>query len=94
MANSSNNASPRIVKKERTDNDQLDFVSYALKNGRKGRFLRDRENGRVEVVALYCNCGRSIFVPPKEVDETSVTCNDCNSQFRWQQLTFADLNAA
>ncbi len=94
MSDDSNNRSPRIIRNNHSTKKQLDFAAYVEKTGRSEHFLNHPEKGRLEVVTLYCNCGQSIFVEAKQAQEPSVSCTRCNSDFRWQQLTFADLNAA
>lgn len=50
--------------------------------------LHLKKNGkRVEIIKLYCDCGRSIFVRADQGPEP-VICGLCNSIFQWQQLMF------
>lgn len=94
MSDGSKNRSPRIVRNNKSNTKQLDFATYVKKTDRSEHYLHHPQNGRVKVVTLYCNCGQSIFVERAKVQQTVATCPHCRSQFRWQQLTFADLNAA
>lgn len=69
-------------------------LAYPVKHERKGRTLNHPHKGKIEVVALFCNCGRSVFVDIDEADQLEVICGRCDGVFQWQQLSFADLNAA
>ncbi|GAB4456381.1 MAG: hypothetical protein Kow0031_37640 [Anaerolineae bacterium] len=69
-------------------------LAYPVKRELKGRSLNHPHKGRIEVVALFCNCGRSVFVDVDEAEQLEVICGRCDSSFQWQQLSFADLNAA
>ena len=83
-------AAPKLVKKDRTSN----VVTYPLNTNHQGQYIDHPEQGRIELVALHCNCGRSIFVNAAESARMNIVCADCDSGFLWQQLSFADLNAA
>ena len=83
-------AAPKLVKKDRTSH----VVTYPLNTDLRGQYIDHPEQGKIELVALHCNCGRSIFVNAAESTRMNIVCAECNSGFLWQQLTFADLNAA
>jgi hypothetical protein len=83
-------AKPKLVKKQKASNT----ATYPLKFDRTGQYINTPEQGRIELIALYCDCGQSVYVTPKAAARLVVTCRNCSSEFRWQQLSFADLNAA
>jgi hypothetical protein len=83
-------ASPKLVKKQKLSNTAV----YPLKHDSNGRYVTVPGQGRVDLVALYCDCGQSIYVSSKAGNRLVVQCGTCGSEFRWQQLSFADLNAA
>jgi hypothetical protein len=84
--------SPHPVKKKA--DSPAPGATYALNTGATGDYVYHPERGRLEVVALYCNCGRCIFVETEAAPKMAVTCDRCHSAFLWQQLSFADLKAA
>ncbi|HMQ51873.1 MAG TPA: hypothetical protein PKE64_03100 [Anaerolineae bacterium] len=50
--------------------------------------LHIKKNGkRIEIIKLYCDCGRSIFVRADQ-DTEPVICGLCHGTFQWQQLMF------
>ena len=83
-------AASKLVKKGRTSN----VVTFPLNMDYQGQYIDHPEQGKIELVALHCNCGQSIFVNAAEGARTNIVCTDCKSGFLWQQLTFSDLNAA
>ncbi len=83
-------ATPKLVKREHTSN----VVTYHLQTNHQGKYIDHPQQGKIELVALHCNCGRSIFVNAEESSRMNIVCADCDSGFLWQQLSFADLNAA
>jgi hypothetical protein len=83
-------AAPKLAKKDRTGN----VVTYPLDTDLQGQHIDHPEQGKIELIALHCNCGRSIYVSAAESSRMNIVCADCDSGFLWQQLSFADLNAA
>ena len=63
-------------------------ATYVVQTEQHGEFIFRQQRKRVTVVALYCDCGRSILVKPKDVEDAPVICSLCNSSFSWQQLAF------
>jgi transcription elongation factor Elf1 len=90
MSQDRNVRSPKNLsrKKSRTT------LTYPVNREHKGRTLNHPHKGKIVVVALFCNCGRSVFVDVEDADQHAVICGRCDSSFQWQQLSFADLNAA
>jgi hypothetical protein len=84
--------SPHLVKKKA--DSAPTGATYPLHTDAAGHYLHHPQQGRLEVVALYCNCGRSIFVEAEAAPKMAVTCDRCRSAFLWQQLSFADWQAA
>ncbi|RMF00618.1 MAG: hypothetical protein D6768_12390 [Chloroflexi bacterium] len=90
MPQETGRSAPKIVSSKPANN----VVHYPLKTDRNGRHVKHPSRGRINLIVLHCNCGRSIFVDADEASQLDVMCNRCHSAFQWQQLTFADLNAA
>ena len=84
----------RITPKRSSKKQKSNTIPYPVKFDHNGRYLNHPHKGDVEVVALFCNCGRSVFVDSEESDQMQVICGRCRGTFQWQQLSFADLNAA
>ncbi|MCB0192678.1 MAG: hypothetical protein KDJ65_12100 [Anaerolineae bacterium] len=74
-------------KKNGVKKRQAQGVTFTVHKNKQGQFYHHPHKGRVEVVALYCDCGRSILVSPKEVKGKPIICGVCDSAFRWQQLS-------
>ena len=70
-------------------NKQSDSASTKATTGKEGHYYNHPHWGRVKVVALFCDCGRSILVKSTDTKDASILCDRCNSAFRWQQLSFA-----
>ncbi len=89
MPDNTNAKFPRLVQNNQPKKKQPDLAAAAPPES----YLQHPHKGRIAVLTLYCNCGQAIFVEARQ-NQPSVRCNRCHSDFRWQQLTFADLNAA
>lgn len=90
MSQDPNARSPKVSPKKKNRHT----LAYPVNRERKGRTLNHPHKGKIEVVALFCNCGQSVFVDSDEADQLEVICGRCGGTFQWQQLSFADLNAA
>ena len=86
MSTNFDSASPQKLEKNGLDKKQ--GATYTIQNDKRGHAYHHPQQGRVKVIALFCDCGRSVLVKPSEAKSTSIMCNLCNSPFRWQQLTF------
>ena len=84
----------RTAPKRSSKRRKSNTILYPVKFDRKERHLNHPHKGKVEVVTLFCNCGRSVFIDADEIDQIDVICGRCNGTFQWQQLSFGDLNAA
>ena len=62
--------------------------AHLVKTDKKGHYVFKHQGKRMQVVALYCDCGRSILVNPKDIENAPIICSLCNSSFSWQQLSF------
>ena len=60
--------------------------TYTVHADKQGLHYHHPQKGQVEVVALFCNCGRSILVAPNELKQEPILCGRCESPFGWQQL--------
>lgn len=89
MANGFDNVSRRALPKGTSKRRRANRATIVVKADQNGQFYHHPQKGRIKVIALHCNCGRSILVDPKEVEEGNITCDRCNSPFMWQQLSFA-----
>jgi hypothetical protein len=63
-------------------------ATYTVQSDKRGHTYHHPQQGGVKVVALFCDCGRSILVRPVEAKRASIICRLCNTPFCWQQLTF------
>lgn len=64
-------------------------LTYLTPTDQLGQYVYTQNKKRVMVVPLFCDCGRSILVSPKEIRDAPIICSLCNSSFSWQQLTLA-----
>ena len=87
VANGFDSTSQGTLQKGQSRKRKINGVSYVIKTDQNGQYYQHPQEGRITVVSLYCDCGRSILVSPKEVKNGHITCSRCGSPFRWQQLT-------
>ena len=80
-------ASKKARKNGAKKNDD-DGVTYVVQTEQQEAFIFRQQRKRITVVSLYCDCGRSILVKPKDVEDAPVICSLCNSSFSWRQLSF------
>ncbi len=80
------NPSRKKLKKNGLDKNR--GAIYTLQKDKRGHHYNHLQQGRVKVVTLFCNCGRSVLVNTTDAKRSSAMCGLCNSPFRWQQLTF------
>ena len=83
-----NSASKGPGRTQRTKKKSKSALTNA-KTGQLGHYYNHPQWGRVRVVALFCDCGRSILVKSDDSEDSSIMCDRCNSAFRWQQLSFS-----
>ena len=86
MSTDLDNASRKKLKKNGLDKNR--GATYTLHNDKREHHYNHPQQGRVKVVTLFCNCGRSVLINATDTNSRSIICNLCNSPFRWQQLTF------
>ena len=87
MTNGFDNTSQGTLQKGRSKKRKINGANHTIKTDQNGQHYQHPQRGRVNVVSLYCDCGRSILVSPKEAKNGHITCSRCSSSFRWQQLT-------
>ena len=68
--------------------DKNNSATYVVQTEQQEKFIFHQQRKRITVISLYCDCGRSILVKPKDVEDAPVICSLCNSSFSWQQLSF------
>lgn len=88
MAGNLNDPPANGSKKNGVKKSQTRGATFTIRTGKNGRYYNHPQKGQIEVVALYCDCGRSVLVSPKELKGETIICSLCDSAFRWQQLTF------
>ena len=87
MADHLNDPSSNGSKKNGVKKRQAQGATFTVHRHKRGHFYHHPQEGRIEVVAVFCDCGRSILVTPKELKGKPIICSLCDSAFRWQQLT-------
>lgn len=87
MAGHLNDPSPSGPKKNGVKKRQARGATFTVRSNNRGQFFRHPQKGQVEVIALYCDCGRAVLVTPRELKSKAILCTACNSAFRWQQLS-------
>ncbi len=86
MTTNFDNTAPQPVKQH--DISTHEVADITLQHNNQGLHSKHPQKGTVKVISLFCDCGRSVMVKPKEAKGMSIICNLCNSPFRWQQLSF------
>lgn len=86
MAVSFNDLPHNESQKNEPTKNRANGATYIIHTDKHGQYFHHPQRGRVKVVALHCDCGRSILVSPKELKKLPILCSHCNSAFRWQQL--------
>ncbi len=86
MTTNFDNTAPQPVKQNGISPHKA--ADFTLQRDDQGLHYKHPQKGKVKVISLFCDCGRSVMVKPKEAKGISITCNLCNSPFRWQQLSF------
>lgn len=88
MATGLDNAAPKKVKKKSPKKKRANGATHVVKAKQPGQYIYKHQQKRIKVVALFCNCGRSILVKPDEIQDAPILCSLCNSAFHWEQLAF------
>ena len=77
------------AKKKGAKKHKANGATFVVQTRQQGQYIFHQQRKRIEVISLFCDCGRSILVRPKDVEDAPILCSLCNSSFSWQQLSFS-----